>query len=724
MKEQKKKVKAPVIMQMEALECGAASLAMVLAYYKKWVPLEQVREDCGVSRDGSNAANIIKAAKAYGLEAKAWRCSVDALKGGEIFEKMHFPIIIHWNFNHFVVLCGFTKKEALINDPARGMVKVDMDEFKGAFTGICLDFTPGPDFEPGGKRESVLEFARRQLKGSKLMIFFVMLTTVLTSFIGIVTPVFSRVFADRLLVGKDAAWIPAFFGALGVIALTRLLLGILNEVYLYKIKGKMSIVSNASFLWHILKLPMGFFSQRMAGDLAGRQRLNDSIAETLIAKMAPAVINILLLVFYLAVMLTYSPLLTAVGLGAVFFNLVIGKILSDQRVQTTRLRMRDEGKLNSATVSGIDMIETIKSSGAENGFFERWAGYQASVSNARMQEIKSQRFLLGLPELVQQLSDVLILVLGVYLIMEGQLTAGMLLTFQSFMLQFMAPVEGLIDAGQSIQEMRTSMERIEDVMRYEEDDSYGKTALEHTEVYEKLSGQIELKHVTFGYSKMAPPLLKNFSMTIHPGDKVAFVGASGCGKSTIAKLICGLYVPWEGEILFDGKPINGIPEEVFHGSVAMVDQDITLFGDSVSENIRMWDQTVEDYEIILAARDAQIHEDIMMRPKGYRYEMQEGGRDFSGGQRQRFEIARVLAQDPTIAILDEATSALDAKTEFSVMNAIRERGVTSIVVAHRLSTIRDCTEIVVLKNGEVAERGTHEELYRKGGVYARLITTE
>lgn len=714
----KRAVKVPVIMQMEALECGAASLAMVLAYYKKWIPLEQVREDCGVSRDGSNAANILKAATKYGLQAKAWSYRAETLE-----DRITFPAVIHWNYNHFVVLCGFSGKYAIINDPARGTVKVTMEEFRRSYTGICMGFKPEKGFVREGKRASIASFLSHRLKGTKMQLLFAMLTAVLISFIGMVTPVYNRIFADRLLIGKNSAWMFGFLASLFFIASLRLLLGIINEVYIYKIKGKLAMVSNVSFFRHLLKLPMNFYSQRMAGDLAGRQKLNNSVAETMVSKMAPIFVNISLLVFYVVIMLRYSIPLTLAGIAAVVGNLVLARVISSRRIQTTRIRMQYEGKLNASTLAGIDMIETIKASGAEQGYFGQWAGYQAMSHNAKVEELKQQRFISGMPILVQDISDIAILILGAYLIMKGMFSAGMLLTFQSLMAQFMSPVEQLLDTGQSIQEMRTSMERIDDVMNYKEDVSVSEIPLEENKNYEKLTGKIELKNVTFGYSKLAPPLLKNFSLTIEPGERVALVGSSACGKSTIAKLLCGLYEPWEGEILFDGKPRNQIPEEVFHGSLSMVDQDITVFEDSIGNNIKLWDKSIEDYEMILAARDAQIHEDVMQRPGGYEYSMQEGGRDFSGGQRQRFEIARVLAQDPTIAILDEATSALDAKTEYAIMEAIWQRGITNIVVAHRLSTIRDCSQIIVLDHGEAIERGTHEELMKKGGVYTRLITT-
>lgn len=710
--------KVPVIMQMEALECGAASLAMILAYYKKWIPLEQLREDCGVSRDGSKASNVAKAAVQHGLKVQAHRYGMDSVQ-----TKVRYPAIIHWNFNHFVVLLGFSKEYAHINDPARGKVKVPLEEFDASFTGVCLEFEPGETFVPSGKPESMVKFAARRLKGTETLILFVMLTAALTSFAGLVTPALSRFFTDQVLGSGNSEWTSALLTAVLCLFFFQLAVGILNAVYLFKIQGKLAVVSNSAFMWHILQMPMKFFSQRMAGDLSGRQALNDQIAATLISRVSPILINAVLLVFYLAVMLRYSLILSLVGILAVGLNLAAARMISAHRLDTTRIRMRDEGNLSAATVSGIEMIETIKVSGAENSYFERWAGYAASSNQTDVREERENRFLNGLPVLIQEISDVVILTIGVWMIMKGNFTAGMLVAFQAVLLQFMNPVNDLIDTGQSIQEMRSSMERVDDVMKYKiQEESHVK--IEEGKTYRKLRGEIELKNVTFGYSRLSEPLLKNFSLTIHQGDKIALVGMSGCGKSTIAKLVSGLYEPWEGEILYDGKKRLDIPKEVFTGSLLVVDQDITMFEDSISDNIKMWDQTIEDYEVIMAARDAQIHDDIMQRPGGYDYMMKDGGKDFSGGQRQRFEIARVLAGDPTIAILDEATSALDAKTEYEVTKAIQERGITCIVIAHRLSTIRDSDQILVMEKGEVKEQGTHEELYQMDGLYRRLISTE
>ena len=495
-------------------------------------------------------------------------------------------------------------------------------------------------------------------------------------------------------------------------------------MYSLKINGQLSAVGSTDYMWKVLRMPMEFFSQRMAGDIQQRQKMNASVAQSLAETFAPLALNTVMLVFYFAVMLRYNPILTLVGVASVVINLVVSRIISNKRMNITRVQMRDAGKLAGATVAGIEMVETIKASGAENGFFEKWAGYQASVNTQQVRFERLNQYLGMIPELVASLANIAVLILGVYFTIDGKFTVGMIMAFQGFLGSFTEPAQTLISAGQTFQEMRTQMERVEDVMEYPTDVNCSREGISEDAKYSKLSGSVELKNVTFGYSRLAKPLIRNFNLTLKTGSRVAFVGTSGCGKSTLSKLISGLYQPWEGEILFDGKPIEKINRSVFTGSLAVVDQDIILFEDTIANNIKMWDGSIEDFEVIMAARDAQLHEDIMRRDGGYSYKIAEGGKDFSGGQRQRMEIARVLAQDPTIIILDEATSALDAKTEFEVVRSIKDRGITCIVVAHRLSTIRDCDEIIVLDNGEVVERGTHDELYERGGVYTQLVTNE
>lgn len=729
----RKIAKVPVVMQMEATECGAASLAMVLAYFGRWLPLEQVRLDCGVGRDGSNAGNLLKAARTYGLKAQGYRCSLDGVK------KMSFPLIVHWNFNHFVVLCGFKKEQAVLCDPGRGRVTVTMKEFDEAFTGIALTFEKSEAFTPGGRPRSILVFVRSRLHSALGPFLFVAAITFLIAVAGMAAPVFSRIFMDEILSGKNAAWLTPFLAALGALFLFQTAVSLLQTVCLLKIRGKLAVSANSGFMWHVLRLPIEFFSQRYAGDIAQRQQSNEGIAETLIAHLAPMALNLAMLFFYFFVMLQYSPLLTVIGLFTAVLNLAVTQYVSGKRINLARAQMRDAGKLAATALSGIEMIETIKASGAENGFFERWSGLNASVNSAEVGFAKLGSTLGILPTLLTGLANMTVILLGAALIMKGRFTVGMLLAFQGFLSAFMSPVDALLTVGQQFQEMRTSMERVEDVMNYPADVEYDEESetetkeadgQDHKEAakglpsFEKLRGRLEIRDITFGYSRLAPPLIRNFSLTLPPGGTVALVGSSGCGKSTLAKLMSGLYQPWGGEIRYDGKLRSEIPRMVFTGSLAVVDQDVILFEDSITENIRIWDKSIEDFEIIMAARDAQIHEDIMSREGGYGVIVRENGKNFSGGQCQRLEIARVLAQDPTIVILDEVTSALDARTEFEVIHSIRERGITCVIVAHRLSTIRDCDEIIVLEDGCVVERGTHEELYAKGGAYSRLISTE
>ena len=583
---------------------------------------------------------------------------------------------------------------------------------------------PAEDFKADGKKKSTVEFAKKRLIGCGAAVAFVILTNIISSLIGIINPVFSRIFMDRLLTGTDPGWHIPFIIIMSVFGFIQILTRLVLAIYSKRIEGRMAVYGTTSYMWKTLNLPMEFYSQRYAGDILSRRSGNASISGALINTFAPLALNAFMMIFYLTVMLSNSLVLTMVGVSSVVINMLVSRVISARRVNLSRIQMRDSGKLLSCTTAGIEMIETIKSSGAEEGYFKRWAGFQASVNTQKVKFARLNQYLGSLPGLVSTLTNTLVLMIGVYLTMQGTFTIGMITAFQGFLASFTSPATTFISAGQTLQELRTDMERIEDVMEYPDDVNCALRKAEGEISYKTLRGKVELKNVTFGYSKLDKPLIKDFCMTLEPGSRVAFVGESGCGKSTLSKLISGLYQPWEGEILFDGRPISEIDRSVFTGSLAVVDQDIIMFEDTIAENIRMWDQTIKDFEVIAAARDAQIHSDIILREGGYDYKMTEGGSDFSGGQRQRMEIARVLAQDPTIVILDEATSALDAKTEYDVVNAIRDRGITCIVIAHRLSTIRDCDEIIVMDHGNVVERGRHEDLYAKGGRYRELVMSE
>ena len=716
----KKVVSVPVVMQMEALECGAACLTMILAYYGKWLPLEQVRRDCGVSRDGSNAKNILKAARHYGMKARGFRYSTpeDLKLMGD------FPCILFWNLNHFVVLDGFKGDKAVLNDPARGRVLVSKEEFDQSFSGICLRFEPTEAFESGGKRSSLIAFAQERLRGSVPVFAFVIAVTLITTIISLANPAFASVFLDMILGANKTDWLYPFLFILLGLNILQVTIGLTRDLYMLKVQGSFAVTSNSRFMWHVLRLPVEFFSQRMVGDIASRRTSNERISNTLIQTFAPLVLDLITMVVYVLIMFQYSVVLSLVGIATVGINIALARYTNKKRLNISRLRAREAGRLSGATVASIDMIETIKASGAENGFFQKWAGYQSAYNDACVQSAKMNQYLGRIPTLVSQICNAVILILGVLLVIRGQWSEGIILAFQGFLLGFMTPVGKFINAAASMQDIRTEMERIQDVMDYPTDVEFNELSVDEDTEYSKLSGNIELKHVTFGYARLADPLISNFNLSIKQGDKIAIIGRSGCGKSTIAKLISGLYEAWEGEILFDGIRRDQIPREVFTGSLAVVDQDIYLFEDTIANNIKMWDKSIEDFAMVLAARDADIHDAILSRKDGYRHTLCKGGSDFSGGQRQRLEIARVLAQDPTIVIMDEATSALDAKTEKKVIDSIQARGITTIVVAHRLSTIRDADQILVLDKGVVVEQGTHQELYDLGGIYTQLVASE
>ena len=715
----KRVVKVPVVMQMEATECGAACLDMILAYYGKWIALEEMRVKCGVSRNGSNAKNILIAARREGLDAKGYRFEPDELESMGTF-----PCIVFWEFNHFIVVNGFKGKYVYINDPARGNIRISRSQFDDGFTGVTLMFEPGEDFKASGHKKNMFEFAAGRLSGTKEALFLTAVTSICVSLLTIIISAYSRFFIDNLLTGRnDKLLLPTVISLSVVSAAYIMVLGI-RTLSAFRIEGKFATVGASSFMWKILHLPMEFFNQRLAGDIQQRKNTNEQIANTLINTFAPLALDIAMMIFYLFVMLRYSVLLSVIGIAAVCINIFVSRIVSDKRVNITRVMTRDNGKLYSATVGGVEMIESIKACGSENGYFERWSGYQASVNNQTVRFIKLDETFGLIPSVVNSVTSIIIVVSGIYLTISGSFSVGMLIAFQGFLSSFMTPAETLTQAGQMIQEMRTDMERIEDVMKYPDDKVFGYHAEEDTEEYTKLSGNIEIKNLKFGYSILQEPLIDGFNLSLKQGQSVAFVGATGCGKSTLSKLISGLYKPWDGEIFFDGKSIDKIDRNVFTGSVAVVDQNIILFEDTIANNIKMWDKSIEDFEMILAARDAQIHEMIMKRKDGYDYKLHEGGNDLSGGERQRLEIARVLAQDPTIVIMDEATSALDAETEKAVVKAIKDRGITTIVIAHRLSTVRNCDEIIVLDKGKVIERGSHDELIAKNGKYRELVTNE
>ncbi|MCH8005063.1 MAG: NHLP family bacteriocin export ABC transporter peptidase/permease/ATPase subunit [Planctomycetes bacterium] len=709
----------PTLLQMEAAECGAAALGIILAHYGRWVPLEKLRVDCGVSRDGSKAANMLAAAERYEMKAEAFKMEIHELA------EIRLPCILFWNFNHFVVLEGFRRRRAYLNDPAFGRKTVSDEEFDRGMSGIVLTFEPLKEFQRGGRRPSMIRALAGRLRGIRMAVSFCVLAGLGLVIPGLAIPTFSKIFVDEILIGGSTKWLGPLVLGLGIAAALRAVLTALQQHYLMRSSTKLAITTTGRFLRHVLRLPMEFFGQRHAGDITNRISGNERVASVLTGDLATSVLGLITAFFYAMLMLRYDVVLTLIGVSISLVNLLVLKLIARKRVDESQRMLQDSGKLMATAMGGVQCIESIKAAARESDFFARWSGYQAKSSAAAQRLAVSTAFVNTVPFTLSLLSTAIVLGVGGFRVMDGALTIGMLVAIQSLLISFSRPIQDLVRLGAVVQKLAGDMKRLDDVLNYQIDPILAEERFERTAAPQRrLSGFLELRNVTFGYSRLDEPLLKDFSLKLAPGDRVALVGPSGSGKSTLAKLISGLYRPWTGEVLFDGKTRETHPRGLLANSFALVDQEIFFFEGTIRENLALWDSTLPDEAIQRAAKDAHIHDDISSRRGAYASSVDEGARNFSGGQRQRLEIARALAIDPTVLVMDEATSALDAATEKIVDDNIRRRGCTCVIVAHRLSTIRDCNEIIVLDRGKVTQRGVHEDLIKADGLYARLITTE
>lgn len=715
---QKLRVKTPTILQMEAVECGAAALGIILGYYGRFVPLTELRIACGVSRDGSKATNMLKAARQYGLDAQGAKIEFEELA------EIQLPVIAFWEFNHFVVIEGFDANKVYINDPATGPVSITHEDFDRSFTGVILIFSPTAEFKKGGEKPTLRKILTPRIPGLKKGFLYVTLVSLMLVVPGILIPGFSKIFIDNILIQQVKGWLLPLLWGIFLTGILRLLLSYLQQYFLLRLNLKLILTTSSHFLWHVLHLPLSFFGQRLTGDVQSRVNANDRIATWLSGDLSMSVVSLLSMVFFAIAMFFFDPFLALIGIVTALLNTTLLIIIS-RYVQNSSYRMSQEyGKLIGVEMAGLQGIETIKANSSENDFFQHWAGFHAKSLLSQQTLALYNNVLQFLPQLLTSLTTVALLAVGGWRIMLGYLTIGSLVAFQSLLASFNDPILRLINSANSLQRLRGDLMRLEDVNEHPVDPRFLIPQDDNKFISETKPTKLQLRNVSFGYSPLEKPILENINLSLEPGKQIALVGTSGSGKTTLIKLILGLYDPWSGEILWDDQPLNQISPATLSHMVGYVDQEIFLFEGTIRQNLTMWGEPLSKQALEQAIADAELTKVLLQRAEGLESELSFGGYNFSGGQRQQIEIARALALNPQLIILDEATSALDSAIENKIMNNIKKRNTSLLIAAHRLSTIRDSDEIIVLDQGKIVERGTHLELMQLSGYYAKLIATE
>ncbi|MFM7548686.1 MAG: NHLP family bacteriocin export ABC transporter peptidase/permease/ATPase subunit [Cyanobacteriota bacterium] len=714
------RVSTPTVLQMEATECGAACLAILLRHYGRVVPLLELRQVCGVTRDGSDAASLLRAGKLYGLEGKGYRMDLAALR------QQKPPLILFWEFNHFLILEGFQGQRVAINDPASGPRWVSLDTFSAAFTGVVLQLQPGPTFRRGGRVPNPWLLVGSRLRQEWRPALFSLLAGLLLILPQLAMPVFTQIYIDDVWGSALRQWLKPMLWAM---ALTIALQAIGNQLQLLgnrHLSRRLETRGALGFERHVLALPDGFFRQRYAGDVSQRQMLNRQVADFISLRLLPLLSGVLLLVLYLLLTLAYSPLLGLVVTLTTALNALMVMISLRQQRDATLQLQKDSGKAEGTLMAALYEIDMVKSTSIESDVLQRFDGHQRKVQSF-LHQLSLRQAALGLvPTLLNQLNTLGVLFVGFLLVLDGRLTLGMLLAAQQVAAGLKGEVDRLVAFVADLPDIETAVLRLQDVLDNPRDPLLLTVTPPSLPPWpadrEQLSGQVDIQDLTYSFAPVRPPLIQGLNVSIAPGMRVALVGASGSGKSTLVRLIAGLLQPSSGAILFDGYPITAIPRAVAVASIAMVQQEIAIYGMSIRDNLCLWRDALTDEQLLTACHDAQLMEVIEALPDGLNSLLAEGGRNLSGGQRQRLELARALLQDPSILILDEATSALDATTEQRVEEALRRRACTQIVVAHRLSTVRDADLILVLERGQVVQRGRHVELISDpDGAYAKLV---
>ena len=715
-----KRRKVPLSIKILDKESGAVSMSMIFNYYGLFLNREKAREEAGVTEKGTSADRIQKAMVRNGFDA--------TLKNIEMLEmeQLFLPAIVKLKNDKFAVVTKISKQNVYLNDPESGREKISRQEFSNVFAGQLIEAYPNESFQPGGEKGNLLSYIKQWLgKDSKIIVYVFILGLILI-IPNIIFPASYKIFLDNILgLQQDYFYKPLIIVLIGLMLFTGALTFIQQRL-VTRLEVKMALISSANFFRHLLKLPLPFFLGRFPGELGKRIPLNANLALVFAADLPKIVLNVISIILYSIVMLNYNVLLTIIGVVFSLLSLWSLKVITAKREALNQIIVQNRGKVYNVSMVGLQMIETIKASASENDFFEHWAGYQTNMVNNDQKLGYINKFLDILPAFLKSLNNIVMICLGTLLVIYGSMTIGTLVAFQALMDTFSKPVSDIINNGGKIQDAAAYLTTLKDALDTTEDEVFTEVDInpitQVTPADAKLNGELELRNVQFGYNKYEEPLIKDFSIKLTPGKSVALVGSSGSGKSTIAKLIVGINKLWGGEILIDGKNIKKYPSVILASSLSMVDQKVFLFNGTVNENITMWNKSTPQEHIVKAAKDACIDDVINERNGSFESIVLEDGKNYSGGQRQRLEIARALVNNPSILILDEATSALDPNSEKVIMNNLKKRACTSLIIAHRLSTIRDCDEIIVLDTGTIVQRGTHEELLKdKKGKYYKLV---
>jgi len=707
----KKRAHTPEVFQMEAAECGAACLSMILGYYGCHLPMEELREACGVSRNGCTASGILRAGQRYGLVGGGFRSEPEKLV------KAPKPCILHWNYDHFVVLEGFHHGKAILNDPAAGHRRVSAEELDKAFTGVMLCLEPGPAFRRQGKSHRLFEMAGERLKGEGGVFWYLFILNLVFLVSGIALPILTQILMDEVVAASVPHWLTSILIAMAVVYASNLLISFLQSTLLLRLRLKLNIVTGYRLIRHILRLPFAFFEQRYTGELARREESNSAVNAHLTGSYLVTMVNLFNCLLYLGLMLLYNVRLTLWGLLGTMICLAVLLITAEPLKNHSMKAQQDENQMNGRLCAGLSIYSSIKASGTGNDFVSELLGYYVNTTRSSQNMTQIHHILTALPHAVSSMFNVLLLIIGSTMVIDGRMTVGLLTAFCMVYGQFMTPIIDFISMAQETQTMRANLANVQDIEQAKTDPRFDLPAQSAALPTENT---LNLRNVTFGYDPTRAPLIRDLSLTVADGSRVAVVGPSGCGKSTLLKLAAGLLPAWQGEISCGAVPLSAVPAKELTKRLAVVSQKEAFFSDTIESNLTLWDRGFEEEHLLKALQDAEALTLVGGLHGGLEHELTEGGKNLSGGQRQQLAIARALIRSPELLFLDEATSAMDPILEQKIMENLAKRKCTCLIVAHRLSAVRDCDLILVMDHGTIVEAGTHESLMRQQGLYADM----